>query len=121
LFVTVTGLLALVVPMFCLAKVSELGASVTGLIPVPCRVAVVGDPKALWATERVPETAPKEEGEKTTLIEQVAPAAKVLGEVGQLFVWLKLALGVIEVIVRGTFWTFLRVKAFGELLFPKVT
>jgi hypothetical protein len=91
------------------------------LIPVPLRFAVVGDPKALWTTVRAPETAPWEDGEKTRLIEHVRPAARVLGDVGQLFVWRKFALGVIELIVRGTFWTFLRVMVFAELLLPRVT
>jgi hypothetical protein len=68
----------------------------------------------------VPETAPREDGVKTILIAHVAPAAKVLGDVGQVFVWLKFALVEIEVIVRGTFWTFLRVTVLAALLLPKV-
>jgi hypothetical protein len=121
LLVTVIVLLALVVPMFWLAKLSEAGASATGLIPVPFRLAVVGDPKALCITVRVPEIAATEDGVKTTLIIHVAPAAKVLGDVGQLFVWLKFVLVVIELIVSETFWTFLSVNVFAELLKPKAT
>lgn len=68
----------------------------------------------------MPETAPREDGVKTTLMVQVPPAGKVLDGAGQVFVWLKFALAVIEVIVRGTFWTFLRVTVFAELLLPKV-
>lgn len=69
---------------------------------------------------RLPEVVPKPGGVKTTLIEQVPPAAKVLGDFGQLFVWLKFALAVMELMVRGTFWTFFRVMVFAELLLPKV-
>jgi len=44
MFVTWIVLFVLVVPMFWAPKVSELGDSATGLIPVPLRLAVVGDP-----------------------------------------------------------------------------
>ena len=69
---------------------------------------------------RVPEVVPKAGGVKTTLIEQVPPAAKVLGDIGQLFVWLKFALALIELMVKGMFWTFFSVMVFAELLFPNV-
>jgi hypothetical protein len=69
---------------------------------------------------RVPEVVPKAGGVKTTLIEQVPPAAKVLGASGQLFVWLKFALALIELMVKGMFWTFFSVMVFAELLFPNV-
>jgi len=71
----------------------------------------------------VAEAAPREEGVNTRLIEHVAPAAKVLGDMGQvLFVWVKgkTALAVIELIVSETFWTFFSVKILGELLLPRV-
>ena len=63
---------------------------------------------------------PKAGGVKTKLIEQVPPAANVLGASGQLFVWLKFALALIELMVRGTFWTFFSVMVLAVLLFPKV-
>jgi len=69
----------------------------------------------------VPEIAATEDGVKTTLIVHVAPAAKVLGDIGQVFVWLKFVLVVIELIVSETFWTFLSVNVFAELLKPKAT
>jgi hypothetical protein len=121
LFMTLIVLPALVVPIFWAPKVSEVWDSATGLIPVPLSFAVVGDPKALCVTVRAPETTPREDGEKTTLIEHVPPAAKMLGTVPQVFVWLKFALGVIDLIVRGTFWTFVRMMVFAALLLPKVT
>jgi hypothetical protein len=68
---------------------------------------------------RVPEVVPRAGGVKTTLIEQVPPVAKVLGDIGQLFVWLKSALELIELMVRGTFWAFFRVKVLAALLLPK--
>jgi hypothetical protein len=40
---------------------------------------------------------------KTTVIEQLPLAANVLGDIGQLFVWLKFALALIELMVRGMF------------------
>jgi hypothetical protein len=52
-------------------------------------------------------------------MEQVPPAANVFGDTGQLFVCLKFALAVIELMVRGTFWTFFSVMLFAELLLPK--
>jgi len=68
-----------------------------------------------------PAYAMAEDGVKTTLIAQEAPAANVLVGAGQLFVWVKLALAPIEVIVRGTFWTFLSVNVFATLLKPRGT
>ena len=121
LFVSVIVLVALF-PIFTLeAKVSDVGANTTGLIPVPFRVDVTADPKALYATVRVPVVAMAEDGVKMTLMEQVAPAANMLVGAGQSLVWLKLALVPIEVMVRGTFWTFLSVKDFAELLKPSGT
>lgn len=64
---------------------------------------------------------PKAGGVKTTLMEQVPPAANVFGVEGQLFVCLKFALAAIELMVRATFWTFFSVMVLAELLLPKVT
>ena len=86
----------LVVPMFCEPNDHEDGDSVTGLIPVPLRLADVGDPIAPCATERVPETAPVEDGEKVTKIGQEAPAAREFGDIGHVFVCANPALDVIE-------------------------
>jgi len=94
-FVTWIVLPELVVPMFWEPNDCEEGESVTGLIPVPLRLAVVGDPIALCATERVPEIGPREvgeDGEKVTKIGQVPPAGRVFGGIGHVFVWLKLVL-----------------------------
>jgi hypothetical protein len=54
-------------------------------------------------------------------MEHVKPAANVFGDNGQLFVCLKFALAVIEVIVRGTFWTFFSAMVFAVLLLPNAT
>jgi hypothetical protein len=119
-FVTWMVLLPLFVPILCEPKVSEPGVKTTGNVPFPLKLAVVGDPYALCRTVRVPEVVPKADGAKTTLIKQVAPAARVLGGIGQLFVSLKLPVAVIELMARATFSPFLRVTDFEEL-FPKVT
>jgi hypothetical protein len=76
-------LLPLIVPIFCEPKTRAFGDKTTGDAPVPLRFSDVGYPYALWLTVSVPEAAPKADGEKTTLIEQVKPAAK---DIGQLFV-----------------------------------
>lgn len=75
----------------------------------------------MCATLRVPDVVPKAGGLNTTLMEHVPPAANVLGDIGQVFVCVKFALAVIELMTRGTFWTFFRVMVFAELLLPKVT
>jgi len=85
-FVTWMVLLPLFVPILCEPKTSEIGDKTTGDVPFPLRLADVGDPYALWLTVSVPEAAPRADGVKTTLMEQVKPAARVLGDIGQLFV-----------------------------------
>lgn len=103
IFVICIVLELLVAPILIEPKVSELGDKTTGRVPLPVRLAIVGDPKALCTTVRVPVFVPRTVGEKTTLIEQVPPAARVLGDIGQLFAWLKFPLAVIELMVIGTF------------------
>jgi len=85
-FVTWMVLVPLFVPIFCELKTRLVGDKTTGDVPFALNPSDVGDPYAPWVTVSVPEAAPKAGGEKTTLIEQVKPAARVLGDIGQLFV-----------------------------------
>jgi hypothetical protein len=113
-------LVPLVAPILIEPKLSDPGDSTTGDVPFPLRFAVVGDPNASFMTVRVPEFAPRADGAKTTLIEQVPPAANVPGDIGQVFVWLKFPLAVIDPMDRGMFCPFLRAMVFGALELPKV-
>src|SRR5437763_6200496 len=54
-----------------------------GAVPFPLSANVCGLPPALSVTDSVPVRAPEVVGVKVTLIEQLAPAAKVAGLVGQ--------------------------------------
>src|SRR5205823_3788443 len=54
-------------------------------VPFPLSASVCGLPPALSATDSVPVRAPEAVGVKVTLMEQLAPAAKVAGLVGQAF------------------------------------
>src|SRR5438874_2090890 len=63
-----------------------MGANPTaGAVPFPLSGNVWGLPPASSATDSVPVRAPKAVGVKVTLMEQLAPAAKVAGLVGQAF------------------------------------
>ena len=79
LFVRVTVCAALVVPMFCPAKVRLVGdRPAEGTVPVPLRLAVCGLPAALSVTLTVPVRVPVADGVKVTLMLQLLPAASVL-------------------------------------------
>src|SRR5438874_240712 len=80
--VTVTD--ALMVASSWLPKPRLVGANPTaGAVPFPLSATVCGLPPALSVTDSVPVRAPEVVGVKVTLIEQLAPAAKVAGLVGQ--------------------------------------
>src|SRR5213082_2516064 len=82
--VTVTD--ALMVASGWLPKPRLVGANPTaGAVPFPLSATVCGLPPALSVTDSVPVRAPEVVGVKVTLIEQLAPAAKVAGLVGQAF------------------------------------
>src|SRR5438105_15044146 len=67
-----------------LPKPRLVGANPTaGAVPFPLSATVCGLPPALSVTDSVPVRAPEVVGVKVTLIEQLAPAAKVAGLVGQ--------------------------------------
>jgi len=74
LMVTVLG--ELVVPIFCLPKLSELVDSDTA-VPVPVRLTVCGLPAALSLTARVALLVPAAVGVNLTLMVQLEPAASV--------------------------------------------
>src|SRR5205823_1019322 len=82
--VNVTVIGALVVASSWLPKSRLVGAKATaGAVPFPLGGTVCGLPPALSATDSVPVRAPEAVGVKVTLMEQLAPAAKVAGLVGQ--------------------------------------
>ena len=66
--------------------------------PVPVRLTVCGLPVALSVTVIVPGWLPVTVGVKVTLMEQLAPAAR---EVGQVLVWAYGALAAMLVMVRA--------------------
>jgi hypothetical protein len=77
-FLSVTAVAALVAPSCVLANATDVGDRVTaGAVPVPVKATVWGLPVALSVMETVPDLAPVAEGVKVTLIEQMAPAAKL--------------------------------------------
>jgi len=84
--VNVTVIGALVVASSWLPKSRLVGANPTaGAVPFPLSGTVCGLPPALSATDSVPVRAPEAVGVKVTLMEQLAPAAKVAGLVGHAF------------------------------------
>ncbi len=80
-FVNVTVIGALGMPIGWLAKVKEVGLSVTGAVPVPVRLYTWGDPEALLSvTVRVPLSVPMTVGVNVTPNVQVAPACSAAGQ-----------------------------------------
>src|SRR6266566_5530746 len=92
LSVSVTVWAALLVPTFCVLKLRLGGLRLTagaGVMPVPLKATLCGLPVALSASVRLALRAAATVGVKVTLTVQEAPAASVLGLVGQLLVWAK--------------------------------
>jgi len=113
--VTVTG--KLVRPTASFPKLTAFGVSVTGNKPTPVKEVVCGLPAALSVTFNVPVRVPGIVGVKVTLIVQLAPAARVAGETGQLFVWAKSP--VVAMLLMVMVWlpeVFLKVATLGELV-----
>ena len=82
--VTVIGCAALVVPVFWVAKVSDVGLKpsvVDATCPVPLRATDCGEPVALSANVSAAVRVPAAVGEKVTLTVQLAPAASVAPQV----------------------------------------
>lgn len=71
-------------------------------LPVPDRFSTCGLVLALSVMLSVPVRVPKAVGLNVTETKQLAPAANVLGESGQLFVCVKSPLVAILPMVRGT-------------------
>jgi len=66
-----------------LAKLKVFGSRATGVTPAPLNCAVCGLLEALSLTVRVPVSEPSAIGVNVTVILHFAPAAKVLGAMGQ--------------------------------------
>jgi hypothetical protein len=76
--VSVTAVPALVEPSFVTEKATDVGASVTaGAVPVPVRAAVWGLFGALSVMVTLADLAPVAVGVNVTLMEQLAPAARL--------------------------------------------
>ena len=92
----------LVVPTFWLPKARLVGFVVTVVgagVAVPDRATVCGEFDALSVTAIFPVKAPEVTGANVAVIVQVALPANVAGATGQLFVWPKLVLAVIAIVV----------------------
>jgi len=87
-------------------------------VPVPARLAVCGLPGTLSEMDRVPVRVPSAFGVKVTEIVQLAPAANVLGDNGQVEVCAKSPEVKMLKIVSGTAWLFFTVKLFAALVVP---
>ena len=84
MFLTVTGLLALVVPTACEANVKLAGVAVTVTtvaVPVPVKLTVCGEFDAVSVIEIVPVRVPVTVGVKVTFTVQFAPAFSVVPQV----------------------------------------
>lgn len=104
-------------PTFTVPNASVVGKSVTGAKPVPVRVTVCGEFIALSVTETVPVRAPVAVGVNVALIVQVTVLGSVAVPTGQLFVWPKFALAVIEIVV-GEVPVFFTVITLAALVSP---
>src|SRR5271165_6119623 len=84
LLVRVTLLTAPVVPTAVAGKVMEVGESETLLVPVPVSPMICGLVGSVSLMITAPFLAPVVVGVKVTLMVQLALAARVVGEMGQL-------------------------------------
>jgi hypothetical protein len=78
-------------------------------VAVPERVTTCGEFDALSKTEILPERLPTAFGVNVGEMVQVAPAANVDGATGQVFVWPKLELAEIAIVVAALLPVFLTV------------
>ena len=98
-FFTVMGLLGLVVPTVCEAKVRAAGVTMTVTVlavPVPVRLTVCGEFAAVSVMVIEPVRVPDAVGVKVTFTVQFAPAFSVAGQV---LVSAKSPLGAMEIVV----------------------
>lgn len=89
LFVRVTGSGALVVLMLVPGNVRLLGDKLTaaGVVPVPVMVMVVFPATTLSVIRIFPKRTPSAVGLKVAEMVQLAPTARLDGEMGQVLVW----------------------------------
>jgi hypothetical protein len=104
-FCTVMGWLALEVPTVWLLKARLAGLTVTvvgAAVAVPDRVTSCGEFDAPSVTAIFPVRFPAMVGANVAVIVQVVPPpASVAGATGQEFVWVKLVLAVIAIVVAA--------------------
>jgi hypothetical protein len=109
------------VPTFWLGKVRLLGDNPTA-VPTPVK-RITSDPPELSLILIADLRGPEAVGEKVALTWQLAPAARVLGEIGQLLFWLKsllLAPAIpMAVIVRAWPALFVSVTGWPALAVPR--
>lgn len=121
-FVTVTACVGLLEPTVTLLKLRFEGtrdAPAGGAVdvPLPVRLTLCEPPAALSTTVNVPLRVPVAAGVKVTLASQIAPVARV---VGQLFVWLKSPPALMLVTVTAAPPTFAIATICGGLGLPNV-
>ena len=119
--VSVTVFAGLVVPTGSLPKFSLAGVNSTN-VPEPETVTVCVWPPPLSLTDIDPVAAPAAAGVNVAEMVQVAPAASVAGEIGQVLVWAKpVPLEVMLVIVRVVLPVLASVTVFAGLVAPTST
>jgi hypothetical protein len=117
--VSVTDLLAPMLPTATLPHANVATDRVTESVPVPVRLAVRGPRLALSVTVSVPVSAPMIVGLNVIRMAQLAPPARVLGLRGHVPPALaKSPLRAMFVIVSGTVWTFFSISVFEALIVP---
>src|ERR1700694_5348762 len=116
------GFALLLLPTSTRPKLMLLADSVTGVTPVPVKVAVCGvlAPSSLTLSKAV--RVPRPLGVKVTLMAQVPPGARLLPQL--LVVCLKspllLPLSVMLVMLSVTLWLLMRVMMCGALVEPNI-
>jgi len=115
--VSVTAMTPLVVPKACPGNVMYAGESVAAepLTPTPLSAIAWGEVGELFTTVICPAAAPNPTGEKTTLMAQPAPMARVTP---QLFVCEKGPAAVMLEMVTGVLPGLLKVNVCGGLVIP---
>jgi hypothetical protein len=119
------GLAAPVVPIAWLPKFREAGNTVAGTTPIPLSAVVWEEVEPLSLTVNVPVRVPSTEGVKVAEILQFAPAAKVLGAMGQVEVSAKSPDAEMLLMVSADVRVLVRVMLAGVLVvcttqFPKL-
>ena len=105
---------------------TEEGDKTAGYTPFPLSCAVCGEVDELSATLKVPVLAPRAVAVKVTEILQLAPVARVFGEIGHFDVCAKFPETEMLLIVSGNVCALLRTMVLAVLVvcttqFPKLT